>query len=78
MTITLSQFAYRVGQTGSYFFSPKTMKFFGDTRKNYRLSTVNIDGKEYYKLSRKKPVKHGLQSPAYFDMTFERVFVEEK
>ena len=41
----------------SYFFEPKTMKFFGDTMKNFGIFT---DDEGYKYLYRKKPVKHGL------------------
>ena len=68
-------------QPHSYFFTRKTMKFFGDTMNNYgvRAQTETIetpcgDKHKCYVLYRRKPVKHGLQSDAYFDVqTFEKV-----
>lgn len=55
----------------SHFFTRKTMKFFGDTMRNYGL----IEHETYYELFRRMPVKHGLFSSAYFDkLTFKRVF----
>lgn len=72
-----------------YFFDRQSMRFFGDTMKNYgvRSATIrthydengNYVGKdgvevEVWELYRKRPVKHGLQSSAYFDKkTFARV-----
>lgn len=66
-----------------FFFSPKTMKAFGDTMSNYgvRSATIEVeygtdgdylgDGKsekvEVWELYRKRPVNGGLTSSAYFD-----------
>ena len=65
-----------------YFFTRDTMRFFGDTMHNYgvkdggtRLSNWDKEGKyieaprtiEVWELYRKHPVKHDLQSSAYFD-----------
>jgi hypothetical protein len=51
-----------------HFFDPKTMKFFGDTMKNY--GVTELQG--YYCLYRKHPVKQGLQCSSWFDKeTFE-------
>lgn len=66
----------------SQFFARESMRFFGDTMTNYgvravqvrvnRHSPKTIDGFELY---RKRPVKHGLQSSAYFSAhTFARVY----
>ena len=63
-----------VDETGSHFFDRKTMRFFGDTMANFRLRKVEINGKEVFELSRKKPVKNGLNSVYYFDAeTFKRI-----
>lgn len=51
-----------------YYFNRKTMKFFGDTMRNYGLRKHVIDGKLVYELYRKKPVKHGLQNSHYFTL----------
>jgi len=66
--------------TAPHFFTRKTMRFFGDTMKNYAVSgplkiTDNMDEERLvYELRRKKPVKHGLKDSAYFDAeTFYRV-----
>lgn len=66
---------------GSKYFNDDTLSFFGDTMQNYGVSqrTVYVhtwsgDSHECYELYRKKPVKHGLHAPAYFDVhTFRRV-----
>jgi hypothetical protein len=66
-----------------YFFTRDTMKFFGDTMRNYGVRDGGIfqthwddDGNKYsettrpievWELYRKHPVKHGLQDSAYFD-----------
>lgn len=53
----------------TYFFSRKTMKFFGDTMKNYKVS----DGDKFWILSRRQPVKFGMNSSYHFDkVTFKR------
>lgn len=56
----------------SDFFHCKTMKFFGDTMRNYgvrKASIHDILGCEVsvWELYRKNPVKHGLQGSTYFD-----------
>ena len=72
-----------------FFFSRDAMRFFGDTMSNYgvRSATVvsnyDLDSKyveggierEVWELYRKRAVKHGLKSSAYFDKeTFKKVF----
>lgn len=64
-----------------HFFTRSTMKFFGDTMKNYGLrqpveiETNRRDKVLAYELFRRRPVKHQLQSSAWFDAsTFKRVF----
>ena len=86
-----SELKQHVEQSGQeqYFFDRKTMKFFGDTMRNYgvRSATVKTDRDanskytahggleiECWELYRKRPVKHGNQQSAYFDKeTFKRV-----
>ncbi len=76
--MTPSDLKYHVEQTGSYFFTRQTMKFFGDTMRNYgcRSTTINTaseKGVEVWELYRRHPVKHGLGVSTYFDKeTFER------
>jgi len=67
---------YRVSATGSLFFDRDSMRFFGDTMRNYGVRDGGtIDGMPVWELYRRRAVKHGLKSSAYFDkVTFERVF----
>lgn len=75
-----SELKNKVEQTGSYFFAGRTLRFFGDTMSNYVLSNKPVTINTYsenkvkcWELRRKKPVKYGLDTPAYFDVkTFER------
>lgn len=61
----------------SYFFTRKTMRFFGDTVKNYGVRLIvpaDNPHRKYYELYRRRPVKFGVKSSAYFDAeTFEQV-----
>lgn len=79
--MTPSELKYHVEQAGhdSYFFTRKTMKFFGDTMRNYGVCEATITTrsgqKTVWELYRKRPVLHGMQSSAYFDQTtYARVF----
>jgi hypothetical protein len=68
-------------QPGSHFFDRKTMQFFGDTMKNYGVKNTPVGCKtrsgKYimcWELYRRNPVKHGLQTSAFFhETTFESV-----
>jgi hypothetical protein len=65
-----SALKYHVSETGSHHFDRKTMKFFGDSMKNYGVR----DAGDAWELYRKHAVKHGLNSSAYFDkQTFAKV-----
>jgi len=81
---------YQVETSGNceHFFTRKTMQFFGDTMRNYGCREAVIissydENDEYnadgiatpvYELYRKRPVKHGLASSAYFRKSdFSRV-----
>lgn len=69
-----SELKKRVQETGSCFFERETMRFFGDTMKNYGVRKAEINGKAYWELYRKNPVKHGRKRSVYFSAdTFERV-----
>ena len=63
----------------SHFFDRKTMQFFGDTMANYGVMPANVkryDGSvvECWELFRRKAVKHGLKSSAFFDCkTFQQI-----
>ena len=47
----------------SFYFTQESMKFFGDTMKNYG---VRSHGDNTWELYRKAPVNHGLNSSTYF------------
>ena len=74
-----TELKYKVMATGSHHFDHKTMKFFGDTMANYGVREAVVDTwtdgkKEVWELYRRHPVRHGLNSSAYFDkITFEGV-----
>ena len=83
--MTASELKEKVSETEPYFFTRKTMSFFGDTMKNYgvKSSTVDtystncytVEKVDVWELYRKRPVKHGNQSSAYFAKdTFKQVF----
>lgn len=58
----------------SPFFSRKTMKFFGDSMKNYGVRETKINEKRVWELYRKNPVKNGIKTSVFFDCdTFKRV-----
>lgn len=77
--MTPSDLKIHVENTGSYFFTRETMSFFGDTMSNYRVRSATVIDHfnkkvECWELWRKRPVKYGECSSAYFDkQTFERV-----
>ena len=75
MKMTPSELKYNVEQGfDKFFFSRETMRFFGDTMRNYGVK----DGGDVWELYRKQPAKHGQTSSAYFDKkTFKRVFRDE-
>jgi hypothetical protein len=57
--------AVQAHNPGGFYFSPRTMKFFGDTMKNYRVRTCSFNP-EYWELWRKRPVNGGLKASHYF------------
>ena len=70
--MTPSELKYQVECAGTceYFFTRRTMKFFGDTMKNYGCRSAG----GCWELYRKRPVKHGLIASKFFDKkTFESV-----
>lgn len=77
-----SELKYQVENSGSnpYFFTRKTMKFFGDTMRNYGVCSATINSHsegniKVWELYRRKPVKHGLNSSTYFRKSdFSRAF----
>ena len=80
--MTASELKYNVEKSGEepYFFTRKTMKFFGDTMRNYGcrenvIDTYTENSLPVYELCRREPVKHGLKDSAYFRKdTFARCF----
>jgi hypothetical protein len=81
---TASDLKWAVEQSGNepHFFTRSTMKFFGDTMRNYGVrGPLNIEtysgAVSAFELYRRRPVKCGLDSSAYFDAaTFNRVFAK--
>jgi hypothetical protein len=91
--MTPSELKYRIESAGheQYFFTRSTMKFFGDSMRNYGVrntfvvSNYDTDGnyvpdgirRQAWELWRKQPVKHGMKSSAYFDpFTFKRIHLK--
>lgn len=64
----------------SKFFNRSTLKFFGDSMKNYGVTFYNPE-KTIIELFRKHPVKHGLKSSAFFQVSEDgtsatRIFIK--
>ena len=58
------------------FFDRKTMKFFGDTMRNYGVRRAEVNGVACFELYRKRPVKNGSTGSTYFNAeTFIKVHV---
>jgi hypothetical protein len=85
--MTPSELKSKVEEAGHepYFFDRKTMRFFGDTMRNYGVRCVTIgasaqtgdSGRLAWELYRKRAVKHGNRESAYFcAITFRRIFKE--
>lgn len=77
-TVTDIKYTYQrlscVDGRNRHFFDRDTMKFFGDTMANYGVR----DAGPYWELYRRRPVKHGLNTSAYFDkVTFDQVSIPE-
>jgi hypothetical protein len=70
---------YLTNNPNGLFFNAKNMKFAGDTMMNYGVRHAAINGGvECWELYRKRPVKHGLQTSAYFDkQTFKKLRKED-
>jgi hypothetical protein len=72
--MTVYELKYKISDEYPFYFSKETMKFFGDTFRNYGVRRVKLCGHDCYELYRKKPVLNGLQTSAFFDLnTFKRV-----
>jgi len=85
--VTASELKHEVETRGgdSHFFDRRTMRFFGDTMRNYgvrgplEIETHTGRRVRAYELYRRRAVKHGLRRSAWFDAsTFERVFADVK
>jgi hypothetical protein len=68
------KYQYEKHNPQGYYFTRSSMRFAGDTMKNYGVTTATVNGREVWELYRRRPVKHGLQASAYFDkQTFAQV-----
>jgi hypothetical protein len=56
-----------VESQGSYFFTRKTMRFFGDTMRNFGMRKTKYKDVDCFEVYRKQPVKHNLSGSFYFD-----------
>ena len=80
--MTKTELKSKVEATGSHYFTRDTMKFFGDTMKNYGVRSATIDtpteqNVDCWELYRIRPVKHGNQSSAFFRKTnLERAYIK--
>lgn len=82
--MTPSELKYHVESAGHspHFFTRRSMAFFGDTMRNYGVRPAVVDtytqkGVKAWELYRRRPVRHNLQSSAYFEAeTFKRIFPE--
>jgi len=81
--MTPSQLKSKIEETGSPFFTRNNMKFAGDTMANYGVYSEEIytnsnERIHVWTLYRKKPVKGGLKSSAYFRQdNFKKTFIKE-
>jgi len=79
--MTKTELKNAVMATGSHFFDRSSMRFFGDTMRNYyvpkdpvQVKTPSGNVHTCYELRRVHAVKHGLMASAFFDVeTFTRV-----
>jgi hypothetical protein len=55
----------------SFYFTRDSMRFFGDTMRNYGVRTHANS----YELYRKHPVKHGLSKSAHFDKSTFKIII---
>jgi len=75
MTPSELKYNLEAADPDSHFFNRKTMRFFGDTMSNYGCRSTIIDGKPAYEIYRKRAVKQGLRSSAYFCAeTFNQIY----
>lgn len=79
-----SELKYQVENRGteSHFFTRRTMKFHGDTMRNYGVRAKPVDVETWsgevvscFELYRRRPVKAGVSDSAFFCVkTFRRVY----
>lgn len=62
MTPSQLKAKYLTHNPDGHYFQASTMRFFGDTMKNYRV----IDRGNVWELARRSPVMHGLKHSCYF------------
>jgi len=62
MTSSELKYKYEANNPHGFFFTRETMRFFGDTMRNYGVVTH----KDSYELHRKTPVNGGLRSSRFF------------
>lgn len=84
---TASDLKFHIEQNGHepYYFTRDSMRFFGDTMRNYgvrskpvEVTTQSGDTVTCWELYRKRPVKHGLTSSSFFACdNFRRVFADK-
>jgi hypothetical protein len=63
MTASKLKYQYQFHIPSGHFFDRKTMRFFGDTMRNYGVR----DADTHWELFRRSPVKHGLIDSRWFD-----------
>ena len=74
MNSSTLKFNYELNNPRGYFFTSETMRFFGDTMRNYGV----INHGSHYELWRKRPVKHGITKSAFFSKgTFKLIDLEK-
>jgi hypothetical protein len=74
--MTASELKYHVEQEGHspHFFTRSTMRFHGDTMRNFGVRRAECAGTAAWELYTKRPTKHGRLASYYFDATtFERL-----
>jgi len=68
------KYQYETNNPQGFFFTRDTMRFFGDTMRNYGV----VNHGSHYELWRKRPVNGGLSSSAFFSAdAFKLIDLEE-
>lgn len=76
------KYQYQLHNPDGHFFDRKTMAFFGDTMRNFRVRAACIEtmdgSRDVWELYRAKPVKRDLAKPHYFcKSTYKIVYSRE-